>query len=1102
MTFTRLHVLRRLFIPITSVLACAIGSLTLGGQAYAVPIESVSALIPDGLYFEANDHLQSASEPLQFTYKTGADDLSKLRQGIRFTVTDLTGTTIAQGTATDVKAENGLAVCTLLAPGHTSTWKEGWYNLRTSPVAEPDAKPFNFKFRYLSRPNAARVVYLLDGPTPEGYAEWLNTGFTPAVEPLKSFPAGGQPDLVIVSHWASLAPGLAARLQSYVSTGGRLVIFGDTTAEIDSLAPLQTDRANPYHYAPVAIGKNLGLDSLKSWAGHPVIRLNTKLAAGAEALASTDDGQPFLAVKKIGSGLVYSVAAPLKPGAVYDGLLHALLKLPAKPATSPAQPDADGFTLGASHDNIGRFGWLNNDRVHDLGIQPDRSFRMWDVTQDTFRVAFPPFTDEGTGQISCADANWVGKHLVGTGGVFGSRTELYFGLGAPGVLYRNTEATQIRLRVPSASMLAWPTATGSRVVKIGETAFTPEGMNRPWLLLWNGEAVRRHEWPLLINTSRHITSIRRIDADTLEFTFAKPGVDLTVMAFGGVRHFTHEEVAAWNPLPAAIVSRADWWNRVHQARPIACEERYRLNREANTVEVRDRFDYLHLQNDFGVTGIHIAPVPPLLPITAAQNLATLPASVTATGVDTFCGPFHAAAGTDTVTYTLPVPDMTYPLATKPVDPGLGDPLVRQLFERICEHAALPRNLYLPVYFMPIEKAKGATHPERDLRAASYSKSTHEIRDKLFIDLHRNLGGTYGQNMFKPYLDGVPGYDESRRLLNEKIERNLLRDVGFFQYKTFLRYNTEPNGGVRYPMTFLGPVRFADGYRFFHDMNETASIVLYSFDAYAQTGGDPAFLADNLPYIEATASYVTGMNDWAWMSSMACDWGMGNNIDMLNGELSTWVAMHRIHARLGHQERADFAAYMAARASISATARFFFGAYYNGLHFPDWVALKAPTHEMAAMEQQARASSKFLPFGLTNGYGEGWPSLWPNDLSPSYLNANLIGLDIYNHSKGVCPELFSAYRAPALQPVLSAYEAAFRQACRAKKLPIYYTRLAATDFITGDHAGTVAELRRTLADPQASAKTMGAGTADWEISSMVLLLESLRTHPPASSLVQP
>lgn len=1092
MTFTRLHVLNRRFtliLALTSILAVGI-------QTYAATNEPGNSLVPDGMYFEANDHLHSVSEPLQFTYKAAAADLPKLQQGIRFTITDLTGATIAQGTSTDVKAENGLAVCTLLPPDRTSTWKEGWYNLRTAPVAEPDAKPFNFKFRHLSRPGASRVVYLVDGPTPEGYAEWLNTGFTQAVEPLKSFPADGQPDLVILSHWASLAPGLAARLQAYVSNGGRLAIFGDTTAEVDALAPLQTDRANPYHYAPVSIEKNLGRDSLKSWAGQPVIRLNTCLSAGADVLASTDDGQPFLAVKKIGAGLVYSVAAPLKPGAVYDGLLHALLKLPAKSATSPEQPDADGFTLGASHDNIGRFGWLNNDRVHDLGIQPDRSFRMWDVTQDTFRVAFPPFTDEGPGQIACTDANWVGKHLVGTGGVFGARTELYFGLGAPGVLYRNTEATQIRLRVPGAATLAWPTATGSRIVKIGEAAFAPEGMNRPWLLLWSGSAERRHEWPLLINTSRHITGIRRIDADTLEFTFARSGIDLTVMALGGVRHFTAEEVAAWNPLPGTIVSRADWWNRVHQARPVACEERYRINREANTVEVRDRFDYLQLKNDFGVTGLQIAPVPPLLPITAAQGLATLPASVTATGVDTFCGPFHAAAGTDTVTYTLPVPDMTYPLATKPVASDLENPLVRQLFERICEHAGLPRNVYLPVYFMPIEKAKGAIHPERDLRAASYSKSTQEIRDKLFIDLHRNLGGTYGQNMFKPYLDGVAGYDESRRLLNEKIERNLLRDVGFFQYKTFLRYNTEPNGGVRYPMTFLGPVRFADGYRFFHDMNETASIVLYSFDAYAQTGGDPAFLADNLPYIEANASYVTGMNDWAWMSSMACDWGMGNNIDMLNGELSTWVAMHRIHARLGDQNRADFAAYMAARASISATARFFFGAYYNGLHFPDWVALKAPTHEMAAMEQQARASSKFLPFGLTNGYGEGWPSLWPNDLSPSYLNANLIGLDIYNHSKGVCPELFQAYRAPALQSVLAAYEAAFRQACRAKNLPIYYTRLAATDFITGDHAGTVAELRRTLANPQASAKTLGAGTADWEISSMVMLLESLRLHPPA------
>ena len=141
------------------------------------PQPNACAAVPDGLYFEANDHFQSPSEPLQFTYQATAADLPELQRGIDFVVSDLTGAVIAKGTSTDVRPENDLAICTLLPADRIKGWKEGWYDLLVTPAqsGQTPAASFKIKVHFLARYGAARVVYLLDNSTPEGYAEWLNT---------------------------------------------------------------------------------------------------------------------------------------------------------------------------------------------------------------------------------------------------------------------------------------------------------------------------------------------------------------------------------------------------------------------------------------------------------------------------------------------------------------------------------------------------------------------------------------------------------------------------------------------------------------------------------------------------------------------------------------------------------------------------------------------------------------------------------------------------------------------------------------------------------------------------------------------------------------
>ncbi|MCK6487620.1 MAG: hypothetical protein L6R48_04635 [Planctomycetes bacterium] len=1050
------------------------------------------ALVPDGLDGAAIDHLHSASEPLLAACKAAGVEDATLAQGLRYAVTRLDGTPMAAGVSTRWTRSGGRAVYRLLDPAQAAAWDEGWYDLRTEPAA--GGRSLSTKFRHIARPGATPVVYLLDNLSPEGWAEFLNQGFAAAIEPLRAFPAGAGPRLVVMSHWAQPDAAVVERLEAFVTAGGTLLLFGDNHAALDRLSPLRSEGASPYQFEPqtVTVAASAGLD-LASWQGLRSELVTCQPAAGAQVLASAG-ALPFLAERRLGAGRVLACAAPLKPGPAYAALVRGLLAIPAPAAPAAAAPDAAGWQEGISGNrNVGRFGWLDNDRVNEMGMQRDRAFRMWDVHADTFRVDFPPFTDSGPGTLRCVQADWLGKHLVGSGGVFGAGTELYYGLGTPGVLFRNPQADRLRLHLINSQRLAYPVAGGARTLRAGADgealAFDPAAMDRNWLLFWQGGAGVAGEWPLLVCLNRRLAGIRRIDANTWELAFAQSGLDVAAMPLEGVRHLDPQAVAGWDPPPAAVVAQADRWARAQGRRTIACREDWRPAPGGGAVEIRDTYSYLDLANDWGIAGEAIAPVPPLLPLAIAAGTASAVTPLTDTGVATFHGPLHAAAGSS-VTYRLPLPDLRYPLATRAVPAPADDPLRQALLERICAHAALPNNVCLPVYFMPVDMPKEAIHPDGDLVPATFAKATQEVRGMPFIDLHRNLGGTWGLVELQPYLAGLAGHQEVKDLMAAKIARNLRRDVSFFQYKTLLRWRTEPNAGGSYPITFLGPVRWNDGYRIFHDQNETVAIVLYACEAWAETTGDDAFLAANRPYLEANARYLTTLNDWAWMSSMAVEWGMGNNIDMLNSELPAWAALQRIRARLGDRAGAGFAGYMAAKAAVSASARFHFGPYYNGLRFPDLLKLSAETHEMAAMGQTAAKGGRFLPYGVANGYGEGWPSLWPNDLGASYLTHNLVGIDIYNHSKGVCAELLEAYRFPAVLAVLTRFEQAFIAASRAKGWPISYSRIACLGALTGDLAGARAELQRSLAHPGLTAKVLGAGTADWEIPSMVMLLDLL------------
>ena len=1045
---------------------------------------AVAAPVPDGFLFEKNDHFLTPSESLFFTYALEKGDEAELRNGIEFRIDDLAGNTVAEGEAAGFERRGCLAVFRLLTPEQSAQLKPGWHTLAVR-IAGGEAGNDFFRMKFYVRGGefARRVVYLLDCVTPEGFAFWLN-GRGQLIEPLRDFPEQGRPDCVVVSSFTPLPEKTLGELKRFVQSGGTALFFGVNHSRLDELNPLKLNRADLYPQSPK-----------KSADGSLVYLLNAELADGAELLKAAGDGSPEIAVKPFGKGRVVAYAGGLKPGAGYDRMIYPYgLGIQVDP-TPPerfraAAPDAGGFREGISRNNFGRFGWLNDDRINAIGLQPDQTFRMWDVDRDSFGVSFSG--SHTPGKLAALETGWLGKSMLGTGGRWGQGTEIVWGLGTPGVLLRNPDADKVSIESPMPATLAYPVKGGTRAISLEPGAMVDlKGLSSNWFLVWK-RTDKYDAWPLLFTFSRKI-SAARMNGKYLEIDFAKRGVDLAVMPLAGIKHYTPAETAGWEQaLPADIAARCARWSRIQAARTVGCIERYKLDKKNGTVLIRNDFDYLVIPNDWGVEPEYVAPVPPLLPLYAKSGNVKFADGTADLDYATLQGPLHGVSGKRSE-YTLAIPEVDYPLPVTAADPHLELPVNKVLFERITEHLAEPGLSYIPSDYGIVERREKTVYPERELREATSMKPGPEAAEWNYIDLHRTLGGVAGNLMFKPYLDGVRGYGDTRARLNAKIARNIRRDIEFFQYKTFLRYRQEPFTGAWYLMAFIAPVRFNDGYWMFHDMNETAGIFLQTLGLYSRIMGDPVFFASNEPYIDLFMSNLLVSHDWAWMGSSAVEWGMGNNIDMLNAELSGCAGMVRIKESLGRTDEADFGRYMAAKAGASTGARLLMSDFYNSLNFPVPAHLEPVIHEMAGAGQAESGKGRYLPLGVAQGYGEGWPSLWPTAVTPGLLKHFFDGKDFYSTSKGVPAELLAFYRSnEALAGPLREFEAKFREAAYRERAPYLYSRIAGNAGLKSpyDRADLERMLLRTLSMPGCSAQSLGAGTADWETTAMVILLDLL------------
>lgn len=223
------------------------------------------------------------------------------------------------------------------------------------------------------------------------------------------------------------------------------------------------------------------------------------------------------------------------------------------------------------------------------------------------------------------------------------------------------------------SHLAYVGPGGPVVVPAGR-AVAGDQLQANWLLVWFSGSKNWTRWdvPWLVVLQKRPTAVR-LDEQGLHIQGGGPVERVCMLPLYGYLKCPPQGkdylaaagappagVRTWEwaaGLPADVVERCTWWSRALREVPIECTETFSVDRARDSVTIRQRFQYLAIQDDWGTEPIRFAPLPPTLGV---AHLAGGPLPLTFGGPVHDCdyftsfGPYLGMVGTDTNEYTLGV----------------------------------------------------------------------------------------------------------------------------------------------------------------------------------------------------------------------------------------------------------------------------------------------------------------------------------------------------------------------------------------------------------------------------------------------------------------
>jgi hypothetical protein len=181
------------------------------------------------------------------------------------------------------------------------------------------------------------------------------------------------------------------------------------------------------------------------------------------------------------------------------------------------------------------------------------------------------------------------------------------------------------------SFAAYVTRDGAQVVRVGG-AMDAASMSENWVLVWFAGTEGWTHWdsPWVVYLQKKPATMT-LDAAGLAFQFPKTAGQTVVMPLYGyykppqeggapfaaglpVHHVRTSEWA--KGLPVEVLERVRYWAKVSREYPLYCEDSFSVDRSRDIVEIRQRFHWLSIDDDWKTPHLKLAPISPPLALTS------------------------------------------------------------------------------------------------------------------------------------------------------------------------------------------------------------------------------------------------------------------------------------------------------------------------------------------------------------------------------------------------------------------------------------------------------------------------------------------------------
>lgn len=249
---------------------------------------------------------------------------------------------------------------------------------------------------------------------------------------------------------------------------------------------------------------------------------------------------------------------------------------------------------------------------------------------------------------------------------------------------------------------AYVTENGQRVniVKANEE-MNPNDMSECWILVWFVGSKGWDNWdsPCVIYLQKRPKSMK-LDENGLSFEFANSaGYAAFLPLYGYYKPpqkdkksvttygLPSKSIKTWDwseKIQSRAIERARYWAKVLREFPIYCEDSFSINRASDTVIVRQRFEWISIDDDWKTPHLKLAPVSPPLAQVSMDKGFPVKFSKPVKDVDMFTpyGPYMGVEDTDTFDIELHV--LQYINEMEAYDPPNidSDPSVKLALEKL------------------------------------------------------------------------------------------------------------------------------------------------------------------------------------------------------------------------------------------------------------------------------------------------------------------------------------------------------------------------------------------------------------------------------------